>query len=101
LKIGYAWVSIDDQHPEAQTDRLKAVGCERVFSDKGEGGRPQWDKCLEQLGKGDTLLVVHLDRIPGADVGGVLGVASGLTTRGVKLRVLDRFKPRYQPGGSS
>ena len=60
MKVGYAWVSLDDQQPQAQADRLKAGGCERVFSDKGENGHPQWDRCLEQLRKGDTLVVVHL-----------------------------------------
>ena len=99
MKIGYAWVSIDDQHSEAQVDRLKAGGCERVFSDKGDSERPQWDKCLEQLRKGDTLVVVHLDRLLG--VGSVLDIANDLATRGIKLRVIDRFIPEYRPSGSS
>jgi DNA invertase Pin-like site-specific DNA recombinase len=105
MKIGYAWVSVDDQHPDAQVHRLKAAGCERMYSDKGDGGRPQWDLCLEQLRKGDTLVVVHLDRlsgIGGSGIGGVLEIADDLMSRrGVKLRVMDRFIPEYRPEGSS
>jgi DNA invertase Pin-like site-specific DNA recombinase len=99
MKIGYAWVSVDDQHPEAQVNRLKADGCEQVFSDRGETGHPQWDTCLEHLRKGDTLVVVHLDRLVG--IGNVLEITNDLmTTRGVKLRVMDRFWPEYRPDGS-
>jgi DNA invertase Pin-like site-specific DNA recombinase len=103
MKIGYAWVSVDDQHPEAQVNRLKADGCERVFSDKGESGRPQWDMCLEHLGKGDTLVVVHLDRLVGGIDGGIdstLRIVNDLGTRGIKVRVMDRFWPEYRPDGS-
>jgi DNA invertase Pin-like site-specific DNA recombinase len=104
MKVGYAWVSIDDQQPEAQADRLKTHGCERVFIDKGENGHPQWDKCLEQLRKGDTLVVVHLDRLLGGsvrDIASVLDILNDLDRRGVRVRVIDRFIPEYHPSGFS
>jgi DNA invertase Pin-like site-specific DNA recombinase len=101
VKIGYAWVSVDDQDLEAQVNRLKTDGCGRVFSDQGENGRPQWDMCLEHLSKGDTLVVVHLDRLTGAGIGSVLETVNDLGTRGIKVRVTDRFRLQYRPGRSS
>ena len=93
MKIGYSRVSTDDQHPEAQADRLKSDGCERVFTDKGVSGRkasrPEWDRCLEHLREGDTLVVVRLDRM-GRSVRNLIDVVAGLEARGVNLRVIDQ-----------
>lgn len=93
MKIGYSRVSTDDQHPEAQADRLKADGCERVFTDKGVSGRkasrPEWDRCLEHLREGDALVVVRLDRM-GRSVRNLIDVVTGLEARGVNLRVIDQ-----------
>lgn len=102
VKIGYARVSTRDQHPEAQADRLTAAGCERLFSDKGESGRkasrPQWDKCLEQLREGDTLVVVRLDRM-GRSVKNLIEVVNDLQARGVNLVVLDQKIDTSTPAG--
>jgi DNA invertase Pin-like site-specific DNA recombinase len=64
--IGYARVSTDDQNLDAQTDALKAAGCERVFSDKISGSvrsRPELDKLLDHLRKGDVIVVTKYDRL--------------------------------------
>jgi DNA invertase Pin-like site-specific DNA recombinase len=92
-KVGYDRVSTSDQHPEAQSDRLIAAGCERVFTDKGVSGtlarRPQWDKCLEYLRPGDVLVTVRLDRI-GRSVRNLLDVSSLLADRKIDLVCLDQ-----------
>ena len=66
MLIGYARCSTTDQDPALQLDALVAVGCERVFTDRGVSGslasRPEWDRCLEHLRPGDTLVVWKLDR---------------------------------------
>ncbi len=86
--VGYDRVSTSDQHPEAQSDRLIAAGCERVFTDKGVSGtlarRPQWDKCLEYLRPGDVLVTVRLDRI-GRSLRNLLEVMNDLGERGIDL----------------
>lgn len=102
MKIGYARVSTNDQHPEAQGERLAAAGCERIFTDKGVSGklarRPQWDACLAQLRPGDVLVCVRLDRI-GRSVRHLLDVVTDLGNRGVDLLALDQAIDTTSPAG--
>ena len=67
MKIGYARVSTHEQTTEQQVTALKAYGCEKVYIDEGVSGaktsRPELDKALADLRKGDTLVVWKLDRL--------------------------------------
>ena len=65
---GYARVSSKDQHLDRQLDQLKAIGIapRNIFCDKASGknfNRPSWDNLINQLQKGDLLVVVSLDRM--------------------------------------
>lgn len=101
-KIGYARVSTTDQHPEVQTQRLEAAGCESIFIDKGASGakasRPEWDKCLAHLRPGDALVCIHLDRI-GRSVRNLVDIASDLEKRKIDLVVLDQAIDTTTPSG--
>ena len=47
-------------------DGAKAAGCERIFREKASGGRwdrPELHRLLDQLRKGDVLVVWKLDRL--------------------------------------
>ena len=62
----YGRVSTEDQHLDAQIDALKEAGAERIFADKISGSkrkRPELDKMLEQLRRGDIVLVTKYDRL--------------------------------------
>jgi DNA invertase Pin-like site-specific DNA recombinase len=66
MLIGYARVSTDDQDTAAQVAALKVAGCERIFREKASGGRwdrPELHRLLDQLRKGDVLVVWKLDRL--------------------------------------
>jgi len=64
--IGYARVSTNEQYIASQQDALRAQGCSVIFEDMASGGskeRPNLARALERVGKGDTLLVVRIDRL--------------------------------------
>jgi DNA invertase Pin-like site-specific DNA recombinase len=60
-RIGYARVSTADQDPQLQLDALSAAECLKVYTDTATGtgtkaDRPQWNACLADLRRGDTLI---------------------------------------------
>ena len=67
MLIGYARVSrADEQDTALQKRALKEAGVERIFEEKASGGRwdrPQLQKMLEQLRRGDVVVVWKLDRL--------------------------------------
>src|SRR5713101_6846845 len=66
MQIGYARVSTDDQDTAVQVAALKTAGCERIYREKASGGRwdrPELHRLLDQLRKGDVLVVWKLDRL--------------------------------------
>ena len=92
-RIGYARVSTNDQHPEAQADQLTAAGCARIFTDEGVSGklarRPEWDACLDHLRSGDVLVITKLDRA-GRSVKHLVDVGLSLRDRGIDLVVIQQ-----------
>jgi DNA invertase Pin-like site-specific DNA recombinase len=92
MKIGYARVSSTDQDFDGQVERLKAAGCERVFSEKVSGkalnGRGALQKALSVLGGGDTLIIVRLDRLA-RSIRDLLGLLDTIKAAGATIKALD------------
>jgi DNA invertase Pin-like site-specific DNA recombinase len=100
-KVGYARVSTKEQHDESQVDVLEAEGCERIFVEKVSGKlarRPEWDKCLDFLRKGDTLVITRLARMA-RSVRNLTEVAAQLQERGIDLVVLKQHIDTRTPAG--
>lgn len=101
--IGYARVSTADQVLDRQTDALREVGCDRVFTDHGVSGtvasRPGLDACLEFLRPGDTLVVQSLDRL-GRRTSELLRLVDQLRGDGVSLRILNLGIDTGTPAGN-
>jgi DNA invertase Pin-like site-specific DNA recombinase len=101
MRIGYARVSTHDQNPDSQRDALEAAGCEKIYTDKVTGKlarRPEWDKCLEHLREGDTLVITRLSRAA-RSLRNLLDVAEQLRERGIDLVVLKQDIDTTTPTG--
>lgn len=64
--LGYARVSTEDQHLDAQLTALEAAGAERVFAEKISGSRrerPELERLIDQLRPGDVIVVTKYDRL--------------------------------------
>jgi len=63
MKIGYARVSTRDQNLDLQLEALKNSECEEIFSEKISAvkERPELDKMISILRKGDIVIVWKLD----------------------------------------
>ncbi len=99
--IGYARVSTLDQDPALQLDALRAAGCEHIFSDKASGSvssRPQFDRMLDHLRAGDTVVVWRLDRL-GRSLRHLIDVVRDLDARQVGFRSLNEAIDTTTSGG--
>lgn len=93
---GYARVSTigqkrDGNSLEEQVAELKEYGCQRIVTEAFTGKtmeRPAFQKLLEALESGDTLVVCKLDRFARTTIEGVQTIR-GLFERGVKVYILN------------
>lgn len=84
--IGYARVSTEDQTPLPQSQALKSAGCAEIHEEQASGGnraRP----VLARIGKGDTLVVVRIDRLA-RSLSHLLEVIERLEAKGAFFRSL-------------
>jgi len=101
MHIGYARVSTQDQDTEAQIAALKAAGCELIFQEKASGGRwdrPELHRLLEQLRKGDVVVVWKLDRLS-RSLKDVLILMEKIDQAGADFRSLTEVIDTTTPGG--
>lgn len=87
MKYGYARVSTKDQVLNLQMDALKTAGCHKIFYEVAKGARadrPEWLKLLEEIQKGDTLIVWKLDRM-GRSLHHLIKVVNDLIAKGIDI----------------
>jgi DNA invertase Pin-like site-specific DNA recombinase len=66
VNIGYARGSTLDQNLDLQVQALRKAGCRRIFREKVSGAsreRPEFQRMIDQLRRGDTVIVWKLDRL--------------------------------------
>jgi len=83
---GYARVSTEDQKLHLQTDALKVAGCEKIYSEKISASkeRPELEKLIQGLKKGDTVIVWKLDRL-GRSLRHLIDLVKDFEDKGVKF----------------
>lgn len=66
MKIGYARVSTVEQNEARQMEALREEGVDKIYMDKKSGkdfNRPEYQKMIASLQKGDVLVVHSIDRL--------------------------------------
>ncbi|MCC4085809.1 recombinase family protein [Enterococcus faecalis] len=89
--FGYARVSTWGQDLEAQIISLKKAGCEKIYTEKYTGTkveRIEFQKLLNELTEGDTLVVTKLDRFARSTIQGIETIKN-LFEQGVKVHILN------------
>lgn len=92
MKYGYARTSTHDQVAglAAQIEALQNAGARKVYKEHASaaGHREQFDRLLERLEEGDTLMVTKMDRLA-RSVRQLLTIVEDLEARCVALHILD------------
>jgi len=99
--IGYARVSTEDQNLDGQLDALKAAGADRIFADKITGtarSRPELDRLLDQLRRGDVITVTKYDRLA-RSLRDLLDIVDTIQARGAGFRSLAEDIDTTTPAG--
>lgn len=102
MLLGYARVSKgDEQNNALQAKALRAAGCRRLFEEVASGGRwdrPELHRMLDQLRKGDTVLVWKLDRLS-RSLKDVLHIMEKIAEAGAGFRSLTENIDTTTPAG--
>jgi DNA invertase Pin-like site-specific DNA recombinase len=101
LKIGYARVSTKDQNLALQKDALQKEGCELFFEEKASGAkadRPELRRMIDQLRKGDIVIVWKLDRL-GRSLRDLVNLVTEIQDKGAGLKSLNDSIDTTTPQG--
>ncbi|MEM8633441.1 MAG: recombinase family protein [Pseudomonadota bacterium] len=93
MKIGYARVSTIGQSIERQISSLRSEAVDKIFREKASGksvrGRPELEKAIDSLGKGDVLVIAEWDRATRSMMDGIT-IISRVAEREALVKVLDK-----------
>lgn len=99
--FGYARVSTWGQDLESQIIALKKEGCDKIYTEKFTGTkmeRKEFQKLLEEISEGDTLVVTKLNRFARSTVQG-LETVQKLFNQGIKVHILNMGMIENTPTG--
>ncbi|MCY8055648.1 recombinase family protein [Bacillus inaquosorum] len=91
MKYGYARVSTTHQDLEVQLQQLEKENCDQIFSEKYTGTnkkREEFQKLINLLQEGDTLVVTKLDRFA-RSTQDALEIIKDFFNRNIKVHVLN------------
>lgn len=92
MKIGYARISTPTQSLDRQIERLKEYGCEIIYSEQTSGyrkDRVEFNKMIESVRPGDTIVVTTLDRF-GRNTVEALKTAEEIAEKGVGIYAIQQ-----------
>lgn len=101
MDLGYARISTNKQEELSQVDKLKAAGCERIWTETASGARtdrPQLEDLMRNARPGDRITVWRLDRL-GRSVAHLVALVNEMNERGIEFRSLhEGFDTRTSVG---
>jgi DNA invertase Pin-like site-specific DNA recombinase len=101
MRLGYARASTERQNLDRQLDELHLCGVDKIFEEKVSGAtsdRPELQKLLDTLRKGDTVVVDSLSRLS-RSTKDLLQLLERLEDRGVQLVSLHEQIDTKSPTG--
>lgn len=103
MLVGYARISTKDQQIALQIDALVAEGVDErnLYKEVLSGAlrnRPELEKMLKYVKKGDTVIVWKLDRL-GRSLADLIEIVEGLKKRGIGFRSLTEKLDTQSPTG--
>lgn len=99
--FGYARVSSFDQNLDSQIEQLRNANVDRIVQEKVSGiqnQKEELNQLLNQLVKGDTLIVTRMDRL-GRNTKQLLELIEELEERGIHLVILNLGIDTRTPSG--
>lgn len=90
-KIGYARVSTSSQSLDIQIDKLKSIGCEKIFQDQSSGkssNRHGLQEMLSYVRENDEIYVTKLDRL-GRNTRDMITIIETLNTQLIHISFVD------------
>jgi DNA invertase Pin-like site-specific DNA recombinase len=99
--FGYARVSSFDQNLDSQIEQLRETKVDRIVQEKVSGiqnQKEELNQLLNQLVKGDTLVVTRMDRL-GRNTKQLLELIEELDERGIHLVILNLGIDTRTPSG--
>lgn len=101
MLLGYARVSTEHQHLDAQISELEAAGAQRLFSEKISGAkkaRPELDRMLDHLRADDVVVVTKYDRLS-RSLQDLLAIVEAIRAKGAGFRSLAEDIDTTTPAG--
>lgn len=101
MLVGYSRVSTEDQDSSLQKSALAKAGCEKIYDEtisSGVRARPQLEAALNDVRKGDVLVVWKLDRMA-RSVTELIAIIERLQERGVGFQSLTETIDTNSAGG--
>ncbi|MBL4571467.1 MAG: recombinase family protein [Gammaproteobacteria bacterium] len=99
--LGYARVSTEGQHLDAQIEALEIAGAKRIWSEKISGAkvvRPELKDLLKQLRPGDVVTVTKYDRLA-RSLQGLLTIVEAIREKDAGFRSLAEDINTTTPAG--
>ena len=100
MLVGYERVSTSEQDTALQLVALRAAGCAHIYEEKKSAvkHRPEFERLLSELKRGDLLVVYKLDRLA-RSLSHLLSVLERLKSVGAGLRSLTEPIDTSSPAG--